>query len=126
MKLLLIHCNIPLTIFQLTSLSRFFSTLDLNDGTVRLFGNFPPAFRKIEESDRGNMQFSFNAQNEELQPIDHTCKTIYFIKSGIARIYYYKDGIDITEYFAFKTVQLISKNSKVLLKSITMHKLCTF
>ena len=41
-------------------------------------------------------------KNEELQPIDHTCKTIYFIKSGIARIYYYKDGIDITEYFAFE------------------------
>ena len=29
-----------------------------------------------------------------------TCKTIYFINKGIARIYYYKDGIDITDSFA--------------------------
>lgn len=41
-------------------------------------------------------------KNEILQPFGHTCKTIYFIKSGIARIYYYKDGTDITELFAFE------------------------
>ena len=41
-------------------------------------------------------------KNEILQPFGHTCKTIYFLKSGIARIYYYKDGIDITEHFAFE------------------------
>ena len=41
-------------------------------------------------------------KNKELQPIGHTCRTIYFIKKGIARVYYYKDGIDITEYFAFE------------------------
>lgn len=41
-------------------------------------------------------------KNAELQPIGHTCKTIYFVKSGIARIHYYKDGTDITESFAFK------------------------
>ena len=39
-------------------------------------------------------------KNEDLQPIGHTCRTIYFVKKGIARIYYYKDGIDITESFA--------------------------
>lgn len=41
-------------------------------------------------------------KNETLQPFGHTCKTIYFLKSGIARIYYYKDGTDITECFAFE------------------------
>ena len=45
---------------------------------------------------------SFVKKNEILQPIGHTCKTIYFLRSGIARIFYYKDGIDITEYFAFE------------------------
>jgi CRP-like cAMP-binding protein len=40
-------------------------------------------------------------KNKDLQPIGHTCKTIYFIKKGVARIYYFKDGIDITESFAF-------------------------
>lgn len=37
-----------------------------------------------------------------MQPIGHTCKTIYFIKKGVARIYYFKDGIDITEGFFFE------------------------
>lgn len=41
-------------------------------------------------------------KNETLQPFGHTCKTIYFLNSGIARIYYYKDGTDITECFAFE------------------------
>jgi CRP-like cAMP-binding protein len=39
-------------------------------------------------------------KNKILQPIGHTCKTIYFVQKGIARIFYYKDGIDITECFA--------------------------
>jgi len=41
-------------------------------------------------------------KNKDLQPIGHTCKTIYFINKGIARIYYFKDGIDITENFYFE------------------------
>lgn len=41
-------------------------------------------------------------KNRDLQPIGHTCKTIYFITKGIARIYYFKDDIDITESFAFE------------------------
>lgn len=41
-------------------------------------------------------------KNQDLQSIGHTCKTIYFINKGIARIYYYKNGIDITESFAFE------------------------
>jgi len=41
-------------------------------------------------------------KNKDLQPIGHTCKTIYFIKKGLARIYYFKDGIDITESFFFE------------------------
>jgi CRP-like cAMP-binding protein len=41
-------------------------------------------------------------KNKDLQPTGHTCKTIYFIEKGLARIYYFKDGIDITESFAFE------------------------
>jgi CRP-like cAMP-binding protein len=40
-------------------------------------------------------------KGENLQNFGQTCKTIYFLKTGVARIYYYKDGIDITESFAF-------------------------
>jgi len=42
------------------------------------------------------------SKNKDLQPIGHTCKTIYFINKGVARIYYLKDGIDITESFSFE------------------------
>ncbi len=41
-------------------------------------------------------------KNQDLQPIGHTCKTIYFINKGIARIYYYKEETDITEGFYFE------------------------
>ena len=41
-------------------------------------------------------------KNELIQPVGHTCKTIYFLEKGIARIFYYKDGVDITEHFAFE------------------------
>lgn len=41
-------------------------------------------------------------KNDELQPIGHTCRNIYFVKKGIARIYYYKDGTEVTESFSFE------------------------
>lgn len=42
------------------------------------------------------------SRNESLQKIGQTCKTIYFVKKGVLRIYYYKDDIDITESFEFE------------------------
>lgn len=47
-------------------------------------------------------------KNKDLQPIGHTCKTIYFVTHGAARIYYYKDGNDITECFVFEN-QIIAR-----------------
>ena len=44
----------------------------------------------------------------DLQPIGHTCRTIYFINRGLARIYYFKDETDITECFAFEN-QIIAR-----------------
>lgn len=41
-------------------------------------------------------------KNNDIQPIGHTCRTIYFIKKGALRIYYFKDGIDVTESFEFE------------------------
>jgi CRP-like cAMP-binding protein len=38
----------------------------------------------------------------EVQPIGQSCKTIYFIQKGALRIYYLKDGVDITESFQFE------------------------
>ena len=44
----------------------------------------------------------FIKKGENLQSFGQTCKTIYFINKGVARIYYYKDGVDITESFSFE------------------------
>lgn len=41
-------------------------------------------------------------KNQTIQEIGHTCRTIYFVSKGVVRIYYYKDGIDITESFEFE------------------------
>ena len=41
-------------------------------------------------------------KNTDVQPIGHTCKTIYFIKKGALRIYYIKGAIDITESLEFE------------------------
>jgi CRP-like cAMP-binding protein len=51
------------------------------------------------------------AKNHDLQPMGHTCKTIYFVKSGLARIYYFKDGNDVTEYFAFENDIIVRAES---------------
>lgn len=44
----------------------------------------------------------FIKKNKDLQSIGHTCRTIYFISKGAARIYYFKGDIDVTESFAFE------------------------
>ncbi len=41
-------------------------------------------------------------KGKDVQAIGHTCKTIYFVKTGVVRIYYFKDTIDITESFEFE------------------------
>lgn len=42
------------------------------------------------------------SKNKDVQAIGHTCKTIYFVKTGVVRIYYFKDDVDITESFEFE------------------------
>jgi CRP-like cAMP-binding protein len=44
----------------------------------------------------------FLKKGENLQNFGQTCRTIYFIKKGVARIFYYKDGVDVTESFSFE------------------------
>jgi CRP-like cAMP-binding protein len=39
------------------------------------------------------------SKGDDLQPIGHTCRTLYINVQGLLRIYYFKDGIDITESF---------------------------
>lgn len=50
-------------------------------------------------------------KNQNLQPIGETCRTIYFVHKGLARIFYFKDGNEITEYFAFEDNMIVRAES---------------
>ena len=66
------------------------------------FKKFNPLSKEAENAIAEISSIVTIKKNKDLQPIGHTCKTIYFIKKGVARIYYLKDGIDITEGFFFE------------------------
>jgi CRP-like cAMP-binding protein len=66
------------------------------------FKKFNPLSKEAEKAIAEISSTVIIKKNKDLQPIGHTCKTIYFIKKGVARIYYFKDGIDITERFFFE------------------------
>ncbi len=51
------------------------------------------------------------AKNEIVQELGSRCRTIYIVKTGGARIFYYKDGIDITEHFAFENDLIVRAES---------------
>ena len=66
------------------------------------FRHFSPLSEEMKKAIEAISKTVHIQKNKDLQAIGHTCKTIYFINKGIARIYYYKDGIDITESFALE------------------------
>lgn len=75
------------------------ATMDL---LFQYFSNFNRLSKEAEKAIEEISNIVISKKNKDLQPIGHTCKTIYFINKGLARIYYIKDGIDITESFAFE------------------------
>jgi CRP-like cAMP-binding protein len=72
------------------------------DALFQYFKKFNPLSKEAEKAIADISSIVTIKKNKDLQPIGHTCKTIYFIKKGVARIYYFKDGIDITERFFFE------------------------
>ena len=51
------------------------------------------------------------AKNEIIQDINTSCRTVYIVQTGCARIFYYKDGNDITEHFAFENELIVRAES---------------
>jgi CRP-like cAMP-binding protein len=66
------------------------------------FKRFSPLSDEAKKAIEGITKVVQIQKNKDLQPIGHSCKTVYFINKGIARIYYYKEGIDITDSFAIE------------------------
>ncbi len=50
-------------------------------------------------------------KNEVIQQIGSRCRTVYLVLDGCARIFYYKDGNDITEHFAFANELIVRAES---------------
>ena len=50
-------------------------------------------------------------KNTIIQQPGTTCKTIYFVSDGVARIFYWKEDQDITEHFAFNDNIIIRAES---------------
>lgn len=57
------------------------------------------------------MHFSHIDKNTIIQKPGTTCKTIYFVSDGVARIFYWKEDQDITEHFAFNDNIIIRAES---------------
>lgn len=62
---------------------------------------YPVSDEAVEALSKITYQVRYK-KNAIIQPIGHTCKTIYFIKKGALRIFYMKDGKDITESLEFE------------------------
>lgn len=67
------------------------------------FKKFQPLSAEAEKAISSLCKIIHIKKNQDVQTIGQTCKTIFFINKGIARIYYYKDDIDITEGFYFES-----------------------
>ncbi|MCF1716627.1 Crp/Fnr family transcriptional regulator [Flavihumibacter sp. RY-1] len=68
----------------------------------RYFNQFQPLSAPALEAIEAICKPITIQKNKNLQHIGQTCQTIYFLENGIARIYYLKDEIDITEGFYFE------------------------
>ena len=73
--------------------------------------NFGPLSKSAEDAVRLVARRIEVKKNADLQPIGHTCKTIYFLESGIARIYYYKADVEVTESFSFENCLVVRYES---------------
>jgi len=72
------------------------------DSLFTFFATYNPLSKEARSAIEQICRIIHIKKNEDLQSIGHTCKTIYFIQKGAARIYYYTNGIDITESFSFE------------------------
>jgi len=78
---------------------------------VQVFQKISPLTESSRQAIRDLARVIIIKKNQTLQPIGVVCRTIYFVQKGLARIFYYKDGTDITEYFAFENEMIIRAES---------------
>jgi CRP-like cAMP-binding protein len=81
---------------------------------VELFDFFDSIY-KISKDAKSSLELIIQektyAKNDIIQDIGSRCRTVYIVKGGGARIFYYKDGNDITEHFAFENDIIVRAES---------------
>lgn len=75
------------------------------------FDTIYPISPGSKEALRNLIQEKNYTRHEIVQDIGSRCRTIYFVKQGGARIFYYKDGHDITEHFSFENDIIVRAES---------------
>ncbi|WP_244891101.1 Crp/Fnr family transcriptional regulator [Cyclobacterium xiamenense] len=75
------------------------------------FDTIYPISAKAKEALKQLIREQRHAKNEIVQGIGSRCRTVYLVKTGGARIFYYKDGNDITEHFAFENELIVRAES---------------
>ncbi|WP_209332551.1 Crp/Fnr family transcriptional regulator [Lunatimonas salinarum] len=81
---------------------------------MKVFEFFHSVYRLSPSSQRALEHIAVERKfhkNEMIQQIGSRCRTIYIVQSGCARIFYYKDGVDITEHFAFENELIVRAES---------------
>jgi CRP-like cAMP-binding protein len=90
-------------------------SISSTSGMFEPFFRYCANFQSIDPESRAALEdicsIRVVEKNRDLQPIGHTCRTVYFINKGIARIYYFKDDTDITESFAFENQLVVRYES---------------
>lgn len=73
------------------------------------------SIHKISDDAQNDLKQIISAKtyqkNEVIQKIGSKCSTVYFVEKGCARIFYLKDGNDITEHFAFENELIVRAES---------------
>lgn len=87
---------------------------------IRYIRTIQPVSDEAAEALTGIMTEVRCKKHTILQPIGHTCRVIYFVKKGALRIFYVKDGKDITESLEFENAFVARAES--LLSGEPSHK----
>lgn len=67
---------------------------------IGAFNRFQPLTDKVNEKLNEIIHFQKISKNHALLQIGNIARHLYFFKKGAGRIYYLRDGLDITDYFA--------------------------
>ncbi|KAA5543558.1 Crp/Fnr family transcriptional regulator [Adhaeribacter rhizoryzae] len=67
---------------------------------LAILHRFSPLSPSAQEALLQIIQYKEFPNKTELLPIGKVARNLYFIQRGLGRVYYYKDEVDVTDYFA--------------------------